>query len=329
MDPGGLLRVSGLVTAFFGEDGEVRAVNGVDLDVRRGEVVAVVGESGSGKSVTSLSVMRLIRAPAGRIVGGRILFRTREGAVVDLATLDERAMRALRGDQVAMIFQEPMSSLNPVHPVGRQIAEAIRLHRGIGRAEARRQAIDLLDLVEIPDAARRVDAFPHQLSGGMRQRVMIAMALACRPALLIADEPTTALDVTIQAQILALLKRLQAELGMGILFITHNLGVVAEIADRVVVMYGGRIVESGTIEDLFERPRHPYTRGLHASVPQRGRHGRLAAIPGRVVDPRRPPPGCAFAPRCAHRIPECEAAVPPLETVAGEQAVRCIRWREL
>jgi oligopeptide/dipeptide ABC transporter ATP-binding protein len=228
-----------------------------------------------------------------------------------------------------MIFQEPMSSLNPVHPVGRQIAEAIRLHRGIGRAEARRRAIELLELVEIPDAARRVDAFPHQLSGGMRQRVMIAMALACRPALLIADEPTTALDVTIQAQILALLKRLQAELGMGILFITHNLGVVAEIADRVVVMYGGRIVESGTIEDLFERPRHPYTRGLHASVPQRGRHGRLAAIPGRVVDPRRPPPGCAFAPRCAHRIPECEAAVPPLEAVAGEQAVRCIRWREL
>jgi oligopeptide/dipeptide ABC transporter ATP-binding protein len=331
-----LLDIRGLVTEFTTEGGQIRAVAGVDLRVDAGQTVALVGESGSGKSVTSLSVMRLIRAPRGRIAAGEIRFRCRDGAVRDLAALDEGAMSAIRGNEISMIFQEPMTSLNPAHSVGHQIAEAVRLHRKVDRAAAWRRAVEMLSLVEIPEARRRAESYPHQLSGGTRQRVMIAMALACRPALLIADEPTTALDVTVQAQILELMRRLQGEIGMGILFITHNLGLVAEIADRVEVMYGGRVVEQADVDSLFAAPRHPYTQGLLTSLPvvdhalrrQEGRQ-RLKAIRGSVVDPRRPPPGCAFAPRCDLALEACRAAVPAMEAVSRRQGSRCIRWREL
>jgi oligopeptide/dipeptide ABC transporter ATP-binding protein len=334
--PGPLLDIRGLVTEFRSEGGSIRAVDGVDLSIDAGQTVALVGESGSGKSVTSLSVMRLIRAPQGRIAAGEIRFRGRDGAVRDLAALDETAMSAIRGNEISMIFQEPMTSLNPAHSVGHQIAEAIRLHGKLDRATAWRRAIEMLSLVEIPEAGRRAQSYPHQLSGGTRQRVMIAMALACRPALLIADEPTTALDVTVQAQILELMRRLQHEIGMGILFITHNLGLVAEVADRVEVMYGGRVVERADVASLFAAPRHPYTRGLLASLPvidhalrRRTGRQRLRAIRGSVVDPRRPPPGCAFAPRCDLALEACRAAVPAMEAVSLEQASRCIRWREM
>ncbi|HKF61862.1 MAG TPA: ABC transporter ATP-binding protein, partial [Dongiaceae bacterium] len=279
---------------------------------------------------------RLIRAPRGRISSGEIRFRCRDGVVRDLAAQDEAAMSAIRGNEISMIFQEPMTSLNPAHSVGHQIAEAVRLHRKVDRAAAWRRAVEMLSLVEIPEARRRAESYPHQLSGGTRQRVMIAMALACRPALLIADEPTTALDVTVQAQILELMRRLQREIGMGILFITHNLGLVAEIADKVEVMYGGRVVEQADVDSLFAAPRHPYTQGLLASLPvvdhalrrQEGRQ-RLKAIPGSVVDPRRPPPGCAFAPRCDLALEACRAAVPAMEAISRQQGSRCIRWREL
>ena len=331
-----LLDIRGLVTEFTTESGRIRAVAGVDLQVDAGQTVALVGESGSGKSVTSLSVMRLIRAPRGRIAAGEISFRCRDGVVRDLAALDEAAMSAIRGNEISMIFQEPMTSLNPAHSVGHQIAEAVRLHRKVDRAAAWRRAVEMLSLVEIPEARRRAESYPHQLSGGTRQRVMIAMALACRPALLIADEPTTALDVTVQAQILELMRRLQRDIGMGILFITHNLGLVAEIADKVEVMYGGRVVEQADVDSLFAAPRHPYTQGLLASLPvvdhalrrQEGRQ-RLKAIPGSVVDPRRPPPGCAFAPRCDLALEACRATVPAMEAISRQQGSRCIRWREL
>ena len=331
-----LLDIRGLVTEFTTEGGRIRAVAGVDLRIDAGQTVALVGESGSGKSVTSLSVMRLIRAPRGRIAAGEIRFRCRDGVVRDLAALDEAAMSAIRGNEISMIFQEPMTSLNPAHSVGHQIAEAVRLHRKVDRAQAWRRAVEMLSLVEIPEARRRAESYPHQLSGGTRQRVMIAMALACRPALLIADEPTTALDVTVQAQILELMRRLQREIGMGILFITHNLGLVAEIADKVEVMYGGRVVEQADVDSLFAAPRHPYTQGLLASLPvvdhalrrQKGRQ-RLKAIPGSVVDPRRPPSGCAFAPRCDLALEACRAAVPAMEAISRQQGSRCIRWKEL
>jgi peptide/nickel transport system ATP-binding protein/oligopeptide transport system ATP-binding protein len=331
-----VLEVEDLRTWFDSERGLVRSVDGVSFTAQARETVAIVGESGSGKSVTSLSIMRLIAAPAGRIVGGAIRFRGRDGATRDLVAADDATMRSLRGNEISMIFQEPMTSLNPVYPVGDQIAEAIVLHRGLGKRAAWDAAVEMLALVGIPAPARRAKDYPHQMSGGMRQRVMIAMALACRPVLLIADEPTTALDVTIQAQILDLMRKLQAEIGMAILFITHNLGVVAEVADRVVVMYGGRVVESGPVARVFRRPLHPYTRGLMASVPgspfrardARGRL-RLTAIPGNVPDPRRLPPGCAFAPRCSHATPACDAAVPALEAAAEGHDVRCIRWQEL
>ena len=331
-----LLDIRGLVTEFTTEGGRIRAVAGVDLRVDAGQTVALVGESGSGKSVTSLSVMRLIRAPRGRIAAGEISFRCRDGVVRDLAALDEAAMSAIRGNEISMIFQEPMTSLNPAHSVGHQIAEAVRLHRKVDRAQAWRRAVEMLSLVEIPEARRRAESYPHQLSGGTRQRVMIAMALACRPALLIADEPTTALDVTVQAQILELMRRLQRDIGMGILFITHNLGLVAEIADKVEVMYGGRVVEQADVDSLFAAPRHPYTQGLLASLPvvdhalrrQEGRQ-RLKAIPGSVVDPRRPPPGCAFAPRCDLALEACRATVPAMEAISRQQGSRCIRWKEL
>jgi len=341
-----LLQVAHLRTHFSTDAGVVKAVEDVSFALNTGETLAVVGESGSGKSVTSLSIMGLIPNPPGRIVGGEILFRTRRGAVVDLAKLPLKALRKLRGRDIAMIFQEPMTSLDPVFTVGDQIAETAALHLGLSRAGATKRALEMLELVELPAAKQRLNEYPHQMSGGMRQRVMIALALSCNPSLLIADEPTTALDVTIQAQILALLDKLRREFGMGVLFITHNLGVVAEIADRVVVMYGGRVVEEGDVHALFRRPRHPYTRGLLECLPRRaldrasvdapegvsamaGRKRRLKAIPGQVASPLDPLPGCAFAPRCALVLPECSTAMPPLAEVPVGQRSRCIRWSML
>jgi oligopeptide/dipeptide ABC transporter ATP-binding protein len=320
-----LLEVRDLRTHFFTEDGVVRAVEGVSFDVNEGETLAVVGESGSGKSVTSLSILRLIAEPPGRIVGGSIRFRGR-----DLLTLSEREMRAVRGKAISMIFQEPMTSLNPVFTCGEQIAEAVRLHEGVGRAAARARAIEMLELTGIPLPAQRVDEYPHQLSGGMRQRVMIAMALACRPALLIADEPTTALDVTVQAQILELIDRLQKELGMAVLLVTHDLGVVAEVADRVAVMYAGQVVESASVDELFHATRHPYTAGLLASLPRLGaRRDTLRVIPGSVPDPRRPPAGCRFHPRCPCVIERCIAEMPGLDLVRPDHRARCHRAAEI
>jgi oligopeptide/dipeptide ABC transporter ATP-binding protein len=331
-----ILSVTDLKTVFDTDDGPIRSVDGVTFHIGRGETLALVGESGSGKSVTSLSLMRLIPTPPGRIAGGEMIFTGRDGRPRDLAKLSEAEMRRIRGNDIAMVFQEPMTSLNPVYPVGDQIAEAVALHQGLGRRQAMETAAQMMELVGIPAARRRLGEYPHQLSGGMRQRVMIAMALCCRPALLIADEPTTALDVTIQAQILDLMRRLQAEIGMSILFITHNLGVVAEMADRVAVMYGGRVVEEAGVIEIFKSPRHPYTIGLLNSVPRtdyaavdRGEARRLEGIPGNVPSPRKLPPGCAFAPRCRHAVEACTAAVPPLADTGGGHMSRCIRWSEL
>ena len=298
----------------------------------------MVGESGSGKSVTSLSAMRLIPVPPGKIVEGEMLFTGKDGRTQDLAKMSEAEMRKIRGNDISMIFQEPMTSLNPVYTVGDQIAEAVSLHQNKNRKEAMQVATEMLRLVGIPAPEKRVHEYPHQMSGGMRQRVMIAMALSCNPALLIADEPTTALDVTIQAQILDLMRKLQKEIGMSILFITHNLGVVAEMADRVVVMYGGRVVEEADVVEIFHAPRHPYTMGLLNSIP-RVDHAidyhatgqqkeRLEAIPGNVPNPLNLPSGCAFEPRCKFAIPECSKAVPALEDTGGGHMARCIRWKE-
>ncbi len=295
-----LLGVRRLTTAFHTDRGLIKAVDDVSFEVPEGETLAIVGESGCGKSVTALSVMRLVPSPPGEIVSGEIQFKGQ-----DLLKLDEKKMRGVRGDKISMIFQEPMTSLNPVYTVGSQIVEAIRIHRRVSRRAARDRAVEMLGLVGIPSPAERVDNYPHQMSGGMRQRVMIAMALSCDPDLLIADEPTTALDVTIQAQILDLLRRLQSELGMSIIFITHDLGVVAEFASQVVVMYAGRVVETGPVEKLFSDPLHPYTRGLLASVPPvdvsqgESRPRRLPTIEGLVPDLAELPPGCRFADRCA------------------------------
>jgi oligopeptide/dipeptide ABC transporter ATP-binding protein len=326
-----LLDVRDLRVEFAVEGGVIHPVDGVSLTLRRGETLAVVGESGSGKSVTSLAIMGLLPTPPGRIAGGQILLQRKNGRADDLATLGEAAMCTVRGNDVAMIFQEPMTSLNPVKRVGAQIAETIRLHEAVGARVAMQRAQQLMAHVEIPDAARRMRDYPHQLSGGMRQRVMIAMALACNPALLIADEPTTALDVTVQTQVLALMRRLQREMGMGTLFITHNLGVVAAMADRVAVMYAGRIVEQGDTVSIFHRPRHPYTASLLASLPRIGVTGRrrLTAIPGNVPAPADLPKGCAFAPRCAHVEPACEVGMPDLVVCGEEHLARCRRWREL
>ena len=322
-----LLEVRDLKTHFRTEGGVVRAVDGVSFSIAEGETLAVVGESGSGKSVTSLSVMGLVPKPYGFNAGGQILFRGE-----DLLKKSADQMRRLRGSQIGMIFQEPMTSLNPVHTVGQQISEAVLLHQRCSKAEAKRRAVDMLELVGIPEPKKRADSYPHQMSGGMRQRVMIAMALSCNPKLLIADEPTTALDVTIQAQILDLMRKLQAEMGMAILFITHDLGVVAEMADRVVVMYGGRAVEQGTVDEIFADPKMPYTAGLMNSIPRAGGRAkakRLRAIPGNVPDPLRLPPGCAFQARCHHARPICGEAMPPLEDSGGGHLVRCVRWREI
>ena len=326
MSPPALLDVQGLRTWFTTRAGVVRAVDGVDLAVATRETVAVVGESGSGKSMLGLSIMGLVRPP-GRVMEGRILYATRDGAAVDLVRQPGAAMRRIRGREIAMVFQDPMSSLDPLFTAGEQIAETLRLHEGLDRRAARQAAVRLLSLVEIPDAARRAGEYPHQMSGGMRQRVMIAMALACRPSLLIADEPTTALDLTIQAQILDLLRRLQAELGMAVLFITHNLGQVAELAHRVAVMYAGRVLETGTVEALFRAPGHPYTRALLSCVPRLGlgrAGGRLSAIPGAVASALAPPPGCAFEPRCSLAIPACREAMPGLLPLTDGHQARCI-----
>jgi peptide/nickel transport system ATP-binding protein len=327
---GPLLSVRDLVTTFHAEGEAVRAVDGVSFDLPEGATVGLVGESGCGKSVTSLSILRLVPDPPGRIESGSITFRDR-----DLLALSEREMRSVRGNQISMIFQEPMTSLNPVYTVGSQIVEAIRLHRNVSRSAAHARAVHMLKLVGIPAAEDTSNAYPHELSGGMRQRVMIAMALSCEPKLLIADEPTTALDVTIQAQILELLGKLQAEMGMSVLLITHDLGIVAEYASHVLVMYAGKIVESAPVVDLFARARHPYTQGLLESVPRpwdgrSSREGkkrvRLRAIEGMVPDLAHLPPGCRFQDRCPMLIDRCVHEEPPLLPLdAGARASRC--WR--
>ena len=319
-----LLRIEELSVQFATARGPVRALDGVSLSIDQGQTIALLGDSGSGKSVTGFSILRLIPDPPGRIVGGRILF---DGD--DLLCLAERRMRRIRGNDVAMIFQEPMTALNPVYPIGEQIAEVIRLHQRVDRRQARRRSAEMLDLVGIPDAGRRRSDYPHQLSGDMRQRAMIAIALACRPRLLIADEPTTALDVTVQAQVLDLIGTIQRETGMAVLFITHDVAVAAEIADRITVMYAGRVVEEAATEALIDAPRMPYTAGLLGSVPDPGRRRRLMAIPGSVPDSADPPAGCSFHPRCDYAQPRCRAAAPDLETVAEDHRARCHRWRDI
>jgi peptide/nickel transport system ATP-binding protein len=315
-----LLQVQDLRTYFFTQDGVTRAVDGVSFALEPGETLGIVGESGCGKSVTALSILRLLPPKLSRIVGGTVVF---EGK--DLVTLDEPAMRAIRGNRIAMIFQEPMTSLNPVLTVGEQIAEAVRIHQGASHKDALARAVEMLKLVRIPDAERRVGDYPHQFSGGMRQRVMIAMALSCNPKLLLADEPTTALDVTVQKQILRLMLELKERIGSAIILITHDLGVIAETAKRVVVMYAGRVVEQAEVTALFDAPLHPYTRGLMASIPRlkHNRVRRLAEIPGIVPDLRTPILGCAFAPRCPLATDRCREAAPPLVDHGGGHFAAC------
>ncbi len=320
-----VLEIENLQTHFFTPAGAVRAVDGVSYTVRAGETLGVVGESGCGKSVTALSVLRLVTSPPGRIVGGSIRFEGR-----DLLTISEAVMEKIRGNDISMIFQEPMTSLNPLYKVGDQISEAIALHKGLTRRQARDHALDMLRRVSIPEPEQRAQAYPHQLSGGMRQRVMIAMALSCDPKVLIADEPTTALDVTIQAQILDLMRDLRESFGTAIVLITHDMGVVAENADRVVVMYAGRKVEEADVDDLFDNPGHPYTKGLLAAIPhldeaaraEPGRN-RLNEIKGMVPSLAKLPPGCSFAPRCGFATEQCLAAYPPLEQLRPRHWVAC------
>jgi peptide/nickel transport system ATP-binding protein len=317
-----LLEIRGLKTHFATEDGMVHAVDGVDLAIDRGETLGVVGESGCGKTVTALSVLKLIATPPGRIVAGQILWRGR-----DLVPLSPDEMRSIRSKEIGIVFQEPMTSLNPVYTVGAQIAETVREHEGLGRRAALEKAVEMLRLVHIPNAQRRVHDYPHQFSGGMRQRVMIAMALSCNPQLLIADEPTTALDVTIQAQILELIAEMKERFGMAVMLITHAMGVVAETAQRVAVMYAGKVVEEAPVAELFSQPRHPYTRGLIRSIPRidrAGRKERLAAIAGIVPSLLEPPPGCRFAARCEFAMPVCTAATPPLRRIASDHEVACV-----
>lgn len=317
-----LLEVRGLKTYFFTDEGTVKAVDGVDLYINKGETLGVVGESGCGKSVTALSVMKLIPQPPGKIVEGKIIW---DG--VNLLALSPPQMRKIRGKDISMIFQEPMTSLNPVFTVGEQIAEAIRLHEGAGRKEAMDKTIEMLKIVGISSPERRVKEYPHQLSGGMRQRVMIAMALSCNPKLLIADEPTTALDVTIQAQILDLMAKLKSELRMAIMLITHNLGVVAENTQRIMVMYAGKVVEKADVYDLFGNPLHPYTIGLLHSIPRLDKAAtqkrKLEAIPGIVPSMLDLPPGCRFAPRCQFVMKICREKEPPLFEKTEQHSVRC------
>ncbi|PZN94444.1 MAG: dipeptide ABC transporter ATP-binding protein DppD [Alphaproteobacteria bacterium] len=322
-----ILDIAGLTLDFVGHDGTpVRALHGIDLTLAAGETLALVGESGSGKSVTSLAVMGLLDRHSAR-VGGEIRLHG-PGGPRNLLDLPPAALTKVRGADIAMVFQEPMTSLNPVMTVAAQLAEPLRLHRALRGTELRDAVLAGLGEVGIPDPARRAAAYPHELSGGMRQRVVIAIALACNPRLLIADEPTTALDVTIQAQILDLLQTLQRRRGMAMLFISHSLGVVAEIADRVAVMYAGRIVEVAPAAAIFKAPRHPYTRGLLSSLPGGQRGQRLRAIPGSIVDPRRPPPGCAFAPRCDRRTYACDSGEVAMARVSTAHASRCLRWAD-
>ncbi len=323
-----ILAVDDLRTHFFTRDGVVRAVDGVSYTLAAGETLGVVGESGCGKSIAALSILRLV-PPPGRIVGGAVRLRGR-----NLLELPESEMRALRGNRISMIFQEPMTSLNPVLTIGSQICETLMLHQGLARRAALARAVEMLALVRIPEPQRRVRQYAHQLSGGMRQRVMIAMALACNPQVLIADEPTTALDVTIQAQILALIRELKETFGTAVILITHDLGVIAETAQRVVVMYAGRKVEEAAVADLFAAPRHPYTRGLIAAVPRLGSslaggRRRLAEIPGMVPSLRETPAGCAFAPRCGFVSDRCRTQSPALDGAGRGHLVACWRWREL
>lgn len=327
-----ILEVKNLKTSFFTEAGEVRAIDDVSFNVYKGKTLGIVGESGCGKSVTSLSIMRLIPHPPGKIVGGQIIYKNR-----NLLDLNSEEMRSIRGNEISMIFQEPMTSLNPVFTIGNQVIEAIRLHQRLSRAEARNRAIEMLSMVGIPAPEKRIDDYPHQLSGGMRQRVMIAMALSCNPQILIADEPTTALDVTIQAQILELLKELQEKVGMALILITHDLGVIAETAHEVVVMYAGRIVEQGLVEDIFENPKMPYTKGLLNSIPTLSqdptgkiKKKRLETIPGIVPNLLYLPPGCRFQDRCIYRVEECLKREPDLRVIKNlrpemPHRIRCVR----
>ncbi len=322
-----LLEVKDLRVRFDGEAGPVRVVRGVSFDLERGQTLGIVGESGSGKSVTALSVMRLLPKPAGVIEGGSVLLEGR-----DLSSLPAAEMSKIRGNRISMIFQEPMTALNPVHTVRRQIAESYELHHPeMSPAQVAEASLQMLRDVGIPDPAKRLDEYPHQLSGGMRQRVMISIALACRPDVLIADEPTTALDVTIQAQILKLIKRLQREYGMAVLFITHDLGVIAEICDEVAVMYAGQIVERASAKDLYASPKHPYTRGLLSSIPRLDsvRKTQLKTIEGMVPDFHKLPVGCAFDNRCDLAVDACRAEAPPLAPAGSRRLSRCVRWKDL
>ncbi|AGS24510.1 ABC transporter ATP-binding protein [Rhizobium etli] len=321
-----LLDVRDLETHFYGEDSVTRALGGVNFHVKSGETLGIVGESGCGKSVTALSILRLLPKQSAKTVGGEILFKGQ-----NLLSLSEREMRKVRGNRIAMIFQDPMTSLSPVHTIGRQIAEAVQIHEGASRKEALAKALEMLRLVRISDPERRLNNYPHELSGGMRQRAMIAMALACSPELLIADEPTTALDVTIQAQILRLIVDLKSRMGTAVMFITHDLGVVAETCQRVIVMYAGRIVEQATVTDLFARPTHPYTRALINSVPdrRRGRQARLPEIPGVVPSLRQPLVGCSFADRCPFAIEICREKTPALTDIGRGHAAACWRSQEM
>jgi peptide/nickel transport system ATP-binding protein len=321
-----IIEVKGLKTYFYTEEGVVRAVDGVDFTIEPEKTLGVVGESGCGKSVTALSIMGLIQMPPGKIEAGQILYQ-RNGNVIDLTKLDPKGseMRSIRGNEIAMIFQEPMTSLNPVFTIGNQIMEAIILHQRLSKRDARNKAIEMLRAAGLPSPKQQMDEYPHQLSGGMRQRAMIAMALSCNPSLLIADEPTTALDVTIQAQVLDLMNNLRTEFRAAILFITHNLGVIANMADNVVVMYLGRIVEAAPVRDIFHDPRHPYTRGLMNSIPSLAttRKDRLIPIKGVVPDPFEVPQGCGFEPRCPHAMEICKIEIPPRKEVAPGHVAAC------
>jgi oligopeptide transport system ATP-binding protein len=315
-----LLQVKELETRFFTQDGVVKAVNGITYDLDEGETLGIVGESGCGKSVSVLSMMRLIPSPPGRITGGEVLFEEQ-----DLLKMNNDEIRHVRGNRIAMIFQDPMTSLNPVLTIGKQVGEALEVHMGMDKGQARRRSIELLEMVGIPQADQRINDYPHQFSGGMRQRVMIAMALSCNPQILIADEPTTALDVTIQAQIVDLVKRLRDEIGMAVIWITHDLGVVAGLVDRVNVMYAGHIAETGPVQDIYSRPRHPYTIGLLGSLPRLDEtiHEKLTSIEGLPPDLIAPPPGCAFAPRCDYVIDRCLHENPALESVGRDHRAAC------
>ena len=314
-----LLEVKGLKTRFFTEDGVVHAVNGISYDLEEGDALGIVGESGCGKSVSVLSIMRLIPEPPGKIVGGEVLFEGR-----DILKMDPNDVREVRGNKIAMVFQDPMTSLNPVLTIGRQVDEALELHMGMDKHQARQRTVELLEMVGIPEAANRADDYPHQFSGGMRQRVMIAMGLSCNPRILIADEPTTALDVTIQAQIVELVKRLKDDIGMAVIWITHDLGVVAGLAERLIVMYAGYIVERASVKDVYADPRHPYTIGLLGSLPRldevRERLFSMRGMPPDLIDPQ---PGCPFAPRCDYVIDRCWEETPPLEPITIGHEIAC------